>query len=83
MPVHLSGTRRADSRDRLPTPVPSRTRLWLDFVNTDAAAQSPGGDLLRDFDALLSWFQEHGAVDDERAAGIRRRVVLQPAATAT
>ncbi|PHX66060.1 MAG: hypothetical protein CK550_01510 [Gemmatimonadetes bacterium] len=82
MPVRLSGTRRADSRDRLPTPVPSRTRLWLDFVNTDAAAQSPGGDLLRDFDALLSWFQEHGAVDDERAAGIRRRVVLQPAAAA-
>ncbi len=61
---------------------PSRTRLWLDFVNTDAAAQSPGGDLLRDFDALLSWLHRQGAVDDERAAGVRRRGVLQPAAAA-
>jgi len=62
--------------------VPPRTRLWLDFINTDAAAQMPGGDLLRDFETLLLWFQEHGAVDDERAAGIRRRAVLQPAAAA-
>ncbi len=59
-----------------------RTRLWLDFVNTDAAAQTPGGDLLRDFGALLSWLQKHDAVDDERAGGIRRRAVLQPAAAA-
>ncbi|MDQ8163960.1 MAG: CGNR zinc finger domain-containing protein [Gemmatimonadota bacterium] len=59
-----------------------RTRLWLDFVNTDAAAQSPGGDLLRDFEALLVWSQRQGAVDEERAAGIRRRAVLQPAAAA-
>jgi predicted RNA-binding Zn ribbon-like protein len=62
--------------------VTPRTRLWLDFVNTDAAAQSPGGDLLRDFEALLVWSQRQGAVDDERAAGIRRRAVLQPAAAA-
>jgi predicted RNA-binding Zn ribbon-like protein len=82
MPVSLSDARRADSRDRPPGPVPPRTRLWLDFVNTDAAAQTPGGDLLRDFEALLSWFQEAGAVDDERAAGIRRRALLQPAAAA-
>lgn len=82
MPVSLSDARRADSRDRPPGPVPPRTRLWLDFVNTDAAAQAPGGDLLRDFEALLSWFQDEGAVDDERAAGIRRRAVLQPAAAA-
>jgi predicted RNA-binding Zn ribbon-like protein len=51
-------------------------------VNTDAAAQMPGGDLLRDFEALLTWLQQHAAVDDERAAGIRRRAVLQPAAAA-
>ena len=74
--------RRADSRDRLPGPVPPRTRLWLDFVNTDAAAQLPGGDLLRDFEALLAWLQREAAVDEERAAGIRRRAVLQPAAAA-
>lgn len=37
---------------------------------------------MRDFEALLVWFQEQGAIDDERAAGIRRRAVLQPAAAA-
>lgn len=42
----------------------------------------PGGDLLRDFEALLAWLQEEAAVDDERASGIRRRGVLQPAAAA-
>jgi len=42
----------------------------------------PGGDLLRDFEALLVWFQEQDAIDEERAAGIRRRAVLQPAAAA-
>ncbi|WP_411278974.1 CGNR zinc finger domain-containing protein [Gemmatimonas sp.] len=78
----LSDARRADSRDRPPGLVPPRTRLWLDFVNTDAAAQMPGGDLLRDFEAVLLWFQAQGAIDDERAAGIRRRAVLQPAAAA-
>lgn len=62
--------------------MPPRTRLWLDFVNTDAAAQLPGGDLLRDFEALLGWLQEQEAVDEERASGIRRRAVLQPAAAA-
>ena len=62
--------------------MPPRTRLWLDFVNTDAAAQLPGGDLLRDFEALLTWLQQEQAVDEERAAGIRRRAVLQPAAAA-
>ncbi len=82
MPASATDTRRADSRDRLPGPVPPRTRLWLDFVNTDAAAQMPGGDLLRDFEALLGWLQQEAAVDEERAAGIRRRAVLQPAAAA-
>ncbi len=82
MPVSATDPRRADSRERTPGPVPPRTRLWLDFVNTDAAAQLPGGDLLRDFEALLAWLQEEAAVDEERASGIRRRAVLQPAAAA-
>jgi predicted RNA-binding Zn ribbon-like protein len=82
MPASATDMRRADSRDRLPGPVPPRTRLWLDFVNTDAAAQMPGGDLLRDFEALLAWLKQEAAVDEERAAGIRRRAVLQPAAAA-
>ena len=82
MPVSAHDPRRADSRERPPGPVPPRTRLWLDFVNTDAAAQLPGGDLLRDFEALLAWLQDEAAVDEERASGIRRRAVLQPAAAA-
>lgn len=82
MSASAPDTRRADGRDRLPGPVPPRTRLWLDFVNTDAAAQMPGGDLLRDFEALLAWLQQEVAIDEERASGIRRRAVLQPAAAA-
>jgi predicted RNA-binding Zn ribbon-like protein len=81
MPI-TSAARRADSRDQPLGASASRTRLWLDFVNTDAAAQTPGGDLLRDFEALLTWLQQQVAVDEERAAGIRRRAVLQPAAAA-
>lgn len=82
MPVTHPDARRPEPRERPPGPVPPRTRLWLDFVNTDAAAQMPGGDLLRDFEALMGWLQEQEAVDEERASGIRRRAVLQPAAAA-
>lgn len=82
MPVTSSKARRAESRDQAPGPVPPRTRLWLDFVNTDTASQPPGGDLLRDFEALLTWLQRQDVVDEERAGGIRRRALLQPAAAA-
>ncbi len=61
---------------------PARSRLWLEFVNTDAALKSPGGDTLRDFDALVSWLNAQGSLDDERSDGIRRRAQLQPAAAA-
>ncbi len=82
MPVSTSSSRRADDNDRPPSPPPSRSRLWLEFVNSDAAAQVAHGDLLRDFDALLTWLTASGALDEERAGGIRRRAVLQPAAAA-
>lgn len=82
MAVAPPDARMVAARERPPGPLPPRTRLWLDFVNTDAAGQSPGGDLLRDFEALLTWLQQHAAVDDERAGGILRRAVLQPAAAA-
>lgn len=82
MAVAPPDARTVAARERPPGPLPPRTRLWLDFVNTDAAGQSPGGDLLRDFEALLTWLQQHAAVDDERAGGILRRAVLQPAAAA-
>ncbi|MEQ1693605.1 MAG: CGNR zinc finger domain-containing protein [Gemmatimonas sp.] len=82
MPVSTSDSRRADAHDRPPSPTSSRSRLWLDFVNTDAAAQAPNGDRFRDLDSLLSWLTEQATLDEERAAGIRRRALLQPAAAA-
>ncbi len=81
MPVSSSVTRRVDDPESTPAGSP-RSRLWLEFVNSDAAAQAPGGDLLRDFDALMEWLQSQGAVDEERGAGLRRRALLQPAAAA-
>lgn len=71
----------ADAQNRAPSPTPTRSRLWLEFVNTDAAAQA-NGDLFRDLDALVSWLSAQGALDEDRAAGIRRRALLQPAAAA-
>ena len=82
MPVSSSTSRRADATDRPPSPTHPRASLWLDFVNTDSAAQSLHGDLLRNLDALISWLTEHAALDEERASGIRRRALLQPAAAA-
>ena len=51
-------------------------RLWLDFVNTDAARHS--GDLVRDFDALVSWLEAAISLDAERALTMRRRAQQQP-----
>lgn len=72
-------TRRADSPARSAA---ARSRLWLDFVNTDLNTQTPRGDLLRSFESLLVWLSGRGAIDEERAAGIARRATLQPAAAA-
>lgn len=64
------------------TAVPTRQRLWLQFVNTDTAGQAHDSDQIRDFESLLVWLVRNNSVDDERAASIRRRAVLQPAAAA-
>ena len=82
MPVLHSDSQRSDANDRSLTPPLPRSRLWLDFVNTDSAAQVTHGDLLRNLDALLSWLTEHAVLDEERSSGIRRRALLQPAAAA-
>lgn len=72
-------TRPADS----PTPAPQFSfvgeRLWLDFVNTDDARHGTRIDMLRDFDALVRWLEAAALLDAERAAGMRRRAVQQPA----
>lgn len=71
---------RAPGRAQSADPTVPRTRLWLEFVNTDTASLVPRGDLLRDFGALVRWLVERGVVDLERAAGLSRRALLQPAA---
>lgn len=82
MPLSSPDPRRVDVPDQPPSPTLARSNLWLDFVNTDSAAQSVHGDLFRNLDALLSWLTDHAALDEERASGIRRRALLQPAAAA-
>jgi predicted RNA-binding Zn ribbon-like protein len=54
-------------------------RLWLDFVNTDAARAV---DALRDFDTFMSWLEAASLVDAERALGMRRRAREQPSGAA-
>jgi predicted RNA-binding Zn ribbon-like protein len=57
-------------------------RLWLDFVNTDEFRRNKRVDLLRDFDALALFLEEQRVLDAERAAGMRRRALQQPAGAA-
>jgi predicted RNA-binding Zn ribbon-like protein len=60
--------------------------LWLTFVNTDDLRRAEGArrdsDVLLDFDAFVDWLGLAGALDGERAAGIRRRAYQQPAGAA-
>ena len=60
--------------------------LWLTFVNTDDLRRTDSGrlasDVLLDFDAFMDWLGATGALDAERAAGIRRRAFQQPAGAA-
>ncbi len=84
MPASSAESSRAPERARSSGQPAPRTRLWLEFINTDTAPLVPRGDLLRDFNALVRWLVEHGVVDLERASGLDRRALLQPAAaTAT
>lgn len=51
-------------------------RLWLDFVNTDAAAR--GTDALDDFERFVHWLQAAAVFDAERAGTMHRRAQQQP-----
>lgn len=84
MPASSTVLTRPDRRVRSPERNPPRRRLWLEFVNTDTVPHVPRGDLLRDFGTLLRWLVDAHVVDAERAGGLGRRALLQPAAaTAT
>jgi predicted RNA-binding Zn ribbon-like protein len=55
-------------------------RLWLDFVNSELSSRH--GDALHDFESLVQWLEAASLLDGERAAGIRRRAIQQPAGAA-
>jgi predicted RNA-binding Zn ribbon-like protein len=55
-------------------------RLWLDFVNSEISSRN--GDALYDFESLVQWLEAASLLDLERANGIRRRAIQQPAGAA-
>lgn len=55
-------------------------RLWLDFVNSELSTRST--DALYDFESLVQWLEAAVLLDAERANGIRRRAIQQPAGAA-
>jgi predicted RNA-binding Zn ribbon-like protein len=57
-------------------------RSWLDFVNTDDARRGEHADELLEFESLVAWLQAAGLLDLERATGMLRRAVQQPAGAA-
>jgi len=64
-------------------------RLWLDFVNSDDSRRASTSadvvrrvDALRDFDLFIDWLHSAAVLDVERAAGMRRRAIQQPAGAA-
>jgi predicted RNA-binding Zn ribbon-like protein len=57
-------------------------RLWLDFVNTDDVRRGVRFDALRDFETFVGWLEAAEVLDLERAGGIRRRALQQPAGAA-
>ena len=69
--------RPSDARDRQPSPTPSRSRLWLDFVNTDTGARA--ADALSDVGRFVGWLESAHVLDPERAGSMQRRALQQPA----
>jgi predicted RNA-binding Zn ribbon-like protein len=55
-------------------------RLWLDFVNCEQGPRR--SDALRDFETFVRWLEAAAILDAERAGGIRRRALQQPAGAA-
>ncbi|MCE2942373.1 MAG: CGNR zinc finger domain-containing protein [Gemmatimonadota bacterium] len=53
-------------------------RLWLDFVNTDAATHGVRSDVLVDFGRWLAWLVAAGVLEAGRAPVLAQRADLQP-----
>jgi predicted RNA-binding Zn ribbon-like protein len=82
-PTASAGSRTEHAADRDPARYAFvGERLWLDFVNTDDVRRGEHVDALRDFEGLLDWLVSAGVFDAERAAGILRRAMQQPAGAA-
>lgn len=54
-------------------------RLWLDFVNTDAASHGRRDDVLVDFTRWLGWLVAATVLDPARVPVLAQRADLQPA----
>jgi predicted RNA-binding Zn ribbon-like protein len=54
-------------------------RLWLDFVNTDAASHGVRDDVLVDFGRWLAWLVAAGVLETTRAPVLAQRAEQQPA----
>jgi predicted RNA-binding Zn ribbon-like protein len=74
--LELSAPFHADRRARHPFAFVAE-RLWLDFVNTDTGTR--GSDALHDFGRFAAWLEAAHVLDGERAAGMQRRSLQQPA----
>ena len=75
-PLELSTSLAAlDDRDRHSFAFVAE-RLWLDFVNSDAAPH--GTDALHDFERFVRWLAGAQLLDAERASTMRRRAQQQP-----
>jgi predicted RNA-binding Zn ribbon-like protein len=75
IPAALAAGSPADHRDRQPFAFVAE-RLWLDFVNSDAAGH--GVDALIDFGRFLHWLEAAGVYDADRTATMHRRALQQP-----
>jgi predicted RNA-binding Zn ribbon-like protein len=54
-------------------------RVWLDFVNTDAASHGERDDVLVDFSRWLAWLVAAGVLDPSRVPVLAQRAEWQPA----
>jgi predicted RNA-binding Zn ribbon-like protein len=74
-PATASALHVPHARDRQPFAFVAE-RLWLDFVNSDAAAH--GSDALADFERFMRWLESASVLDAERTLTMQRRARQQP-----
>ena len=78
----IADTTRAAPRRDDPSFIFIGERLWLDFVNTDDVRRGVRFDALHEFETFVQWLEAANVLDEERAAGLRRRAQQQPSGAA-